>query len=107
MRLLRSFVGFFAFTVGSLGVSLSVAGEDGTELGTQVFGQCQSCHEIGKDAVNRVGPHLNGVINRTIGGVPDFQYSDALAAAGQQGQTWDEMTLAQWQQSLIARTGMP
>lgn len=45
--------------------------------GERVFGKCRSCHKL--DGANGVGPHLDGVVDRDIGGVDGFAYSDALA----------------------------
>jgi cytochrome c len=92
MSLLRWFFGLIALTT----FTPAIAGQDEVELGTKVFVQCQSCHEIGKDAGNGVGPELNGIVNRTIGSVAGFDYSDALADAGKRGETWDKKKLAQF-----------
>lgn len=48
--------------------------------GERVFKKCAACHKVnGEDAT---GPHLNGVIDRAIGGVGGFNYSGALNAVG-------------------------
>ena len=44
--------------------------------GEKVFGKCKSCHKI--DGTNATGPHLNGVVGRQPGTVPDFGYSEAM-----------------------------
>jgi len=62
--------------------------------GEKVFRQCQACHQVGDGAKNRVGPQLNGVMGRTIGGVEDFRYSKTMAAMGEEGQVWDEESMA-------------
>lgn len=46
--------------------------------GEAVFKKCGSCHKL--DGSNAVGPHLNGVVGRNHGSVPDFAYSEAMAA---------------------------
>jgi cytochrome c len=61
--------------------------------GEQVFGQCRACHQIGDNAKNSVGPHLNGVIGRKAGGVPDYSYS---AANRNSGVAWDEATFTEY-----------
>ena len=38
-------------------------------LGAAVFKKCQSCHQVGDRAKNRVGPQLNDIIGRTAGGL--------------------------------------
>jgi len=62
--------------------------------GEKVFRQCKACHQVGDGAKNRVGPQLNGVMGRTIGGVEDFRYSKTMAAMGEEGQVWDEESMA-------------
>lgn len=48
------------------------------EAGAKVFRKCQACHAVGEDAKNKVGPILNGIVDRQVATVPDFDYSDAL-----------------------------
>jgi cytochrome c len=48
--------------------------------GEGIFKKCAACHKI--DNTNAVGPHLNGVVGRPVGSLPDFTYSDAMAAHG-------------------------
>ena len=46
--------------------------------GERLFRQCSSCHRL--DGSNATGPHLDGVVGRAIASVPDYAYSDAMAA---------------------------
>lgn len=55
--------------------------------------QCSACHRIGPDAVNRVGPHLNGLYGRRAGAVEGFSYSKSMARMGSDGLTWTLETL--------------
>ena len=55
--------------------------------------QCSACHRIGPDAVNRVGPQLNGLYGRRAGSEPDFSYSKSMARMGSDGLTWTLETL--------------
>jgi cytochrome c len=41
------------------------------------FRQCQACHKL--DGTDGTGPHLNGVVDRDIGSIAGFAYSDTLA----------------------------
>ena len=50
------------------------------EAGKKVFRRCSACHQVGPDAENRVGPHLNGVVGRNHAAVAGFAYSEAMAA---------------------------
>jgi cytochrome c len=52
--------------------------------------RCGGCHQIDG---NRAGPAHRGLIGRRAGSAPDYQYSDALAAAGF---TWDDRHLDAW-----------
>lgn len=49
--------------------------------GEKVFNKCKSCHKL-EDGANGTGPHLFGVVNRSIGGVDGFGYSSAAAGFG-------------------------
>ncbi len=62
------------------------------EAGAKVFRKCQACHAVGADAKNKVGPVLNGVVDRAVASAPDFDYSDALSAMSDQ--TWTPENLA-------------
>ncbi|MBN8633234.1 MAG: cytochrome c family protein [Rhodobacterales bacterium] len=52
--------------------------------GEAVFKKCGSCHKL--DGTNAVGPHLNGVEGRNHAALPDFAYSEAMAAKS--GEPW-------------------
>lgn len=67
--------------------------EGDAEAGEKVFRKCAACHQLGPDAENRVGPHLNGIHGRVAGTVGDFAYSDAMVRAGKDGLTWSDRTL--------------
>jgi cytochrome c len=58
--------------------------------GEQVFKQCMTCHRIGPDAKNMVGPVLTGVIGRQSGTAPGFAYSPLNKAAGEAGLVWTD-----------------
>jgi len=55
--------------------------------GEAVAGQCAGCHTLNEGGPAVVGPNLFGIVGRTIGAA-DFNYSDALAALGADGETW-------------------
>ncbi len=48
--------------------------------GETIFRRCAACHKV--DGSNAVGPHLDGVVGRPAGSVPDFSYSSAMASHG-------------------------
>ncbi|MEX1660857.1 cytochrome c family protein [uncultured Thioclava sp.] len=57
-----------------------VLGDGDAGKGAKVFGKCKACHSV--EGKNGVGPHLDGVINRAVGSVADFNYSDAMKSHG-------------------------
>lgn len=81
--------------LGALGLAIiclagpATAAEIGdAERGAELFRQCQSCHAIGPEAENQVGPHLNEVFGRKAGAVAGFRYSRAMARASADGLVW-------------------
>jgi len=64
------------------------------ERGQKIYAQCQMCHQVGKGATHRVGPHLNGLFGRKAGGMEDYRrYSPGLVRAGADGMVWTFETL--------------
>ena len=64
--------------------------------GEQVFKQCMTCHRIGPDAKNLVGPALTGVIGRQSGTAPGFAYSALNKSAGENGLVWSDDLIMQY-----------
>jgi cytochrome c len=54
------------------------------------FAICAACHESTAGAKPSLGPNLFGVGGRKAGGVPDYDYSDAIKKSGI---TWTADTL--------------
>jgi cytochrome c len=50
--------------------------------GEKQFLVCRACHQIGPGAKIAVGPVLNGVIGRTAGTYPGYEYSEANKNSG-------------------------
>ena len=63
------------------------------ERGQNVFKKCRACHQIGPDADNKIGPHLNGIFGRMAASLDDFRYSKAFERAGSKGLEWHIDTL--------------
>ncbi|WP_425099701.1 c-type cytochrome [Tropicibacter sp. S64] len=57
--------------------------------GALVFRHCSGCHQIGPEAENRAGPHLNNIFGRRAGDVEGFRYSKAMERAHSDGMVWD------------------
>jgi cytochrome c len=67
------------------------AQEGDPEAGQRVFNQCRACHQVGENARNAVGPHLNGLFGREAGGLEDYSYSRAFDGLDK---VWDEENFA-------------
>jgi cytochrome c len=61
-------------------VEMVALGDGDAGKGEKVFKKCAACHKV--DGKNGVGPHLDGVINRPVASVADFNYSDAMKSHG-------------------------
>lgn len=79
------------------------------ERGAANWDKCRGCHQVGPEAVNRIGPQLNGIFGRPAAAVPEFFYSDAMRRAGADGLTWTLETLDRYienPKSLVSGTRM-
>ncbi len=79
-----------------VGIASSSSADDigNAEKGREIFQKCAACHQIGQDAKNRVGPHLNSLFGRAAGGVVDYtKYSKGMSRAGADGLKWDLASL--------------
>jgi cytochrome c len=74
----------------------AVASAQDAEAGKKVFTKCAPCHAIGPGAKNKVGPELNGILDRAAASVEGFAYSDALKKSGLK---WDDANLHKWLES--------
>jgi cytochrome c len=63
------------------------------EKGEHVFAICRACHSIGPNAVNMLGPELNGIDGRHSGSVLGYPYSDANKKSGI---VWNEASFKQY-----------
>ena len=105
-RLLREGCRAAACLALMLAAGTAVADGD-PSAGKRVFARCQSCHQVGPNARNLVGPELNGVIGRTSGTAPGYAYSPALKQAAI---AWDHDSIAAYlanPQAIAKGTRMP
>ncbi len=71
-------------------IGLEPAIADGhAEEGARLFRRCASCHEVGPDARNKVGPQLNEIMGRVAASAEGFRYSRALTTMADDGLVWD------------------
>ncbi|MDJ0822485.1 MAG: c-type cytochrome [Paracoccaceae bacterium] len=86
----RIFSGLLALALSGPALADETAEQIGdAERGAIVYKKCSGCHQVGPDAVNRTGPHLNGVFDRKAGAIEGFFYSKSLMRAAADGLIWD------------------
>jgi cytochrome c len=74
-----------------------------------IFGTCTGCHEVGKGAEDRIGPHLNGIFGRRAAAHDEYPYSKAMQRAGNDGLVWTLETLDAYLENpraLVSKTRM-
>ncbi|WP_417669754.1 c-type cytochrome [Roseibium sp.] len=86
-RILASFLSLAALH------TTASASEPDIAAGEKAFKACKSCHQVGTNAANGIGPHLDGLFGRIAGSLPGFKYSSAMKAKGENGLLWNEETL--------------
>jgi cytochrome c len=69
--------------------------EGDAAAGKKVFNKCMACHDA-KAEKNKVGPHLVGVIGRTLGAVEGYNYSAQMKELGAGGMVWDDANLTSY-----------
>ncbi len=87
--MIRQFAIASAFFCASTGMSMA----QDAAAGEKVFAQCKTCHQVGENAKNVVGPTLNGLFGRPAGSVAGYAYSEANKKSGL---TWDEATFREY-----------
>lgn len=78
--------------LGTANIGQADVGGD-PENGQDLYRQCSGCHEIGKGAVDRIGPHLNNIFDRPAGAAEGFRYSAGMQRAASGGLVWTFETL--------------
>ena len=71
-------------------VNASALAED---AGAPLFEPCRACHSLDPSERGGPGPNLAGLLGRTIGGDPAFDYSPVLRKARDQRLVWDAARL--------------
>jgi len=79
------------FAIAATFAQAEVGGDP--DRGESLYRQCSSCHQVGADAKDRVGPHLNGIFDRAAAQSDGFRYSPGLQRAATNGLIWDFETL--------------
>ncbi|GAA5066856.1 c-type cytochrome [Roseibacterium beibuensis] len=65
-----------------------VLAEGDPERGRELYRPCAACHMIGDGAINRIGPHLDGIVGRPAAVAMGYRYSEALIDAASEGLVW-------------------
>lgn len=68
---------------------LSSASAQDVAAGERSFRKCSVCHAVGPDALNKVGPALNGLDGRKSGTIDGYNYTEANKNAAI---VWNEAT---------------
>ena len=79
------------------------------EAGSVVFGKCKGCHQVGPEAQDKIGPHLNGIFGRRAGANAGFFYSQSMQRMGNDGLIWTVETLDAYienPRALVSKTRM-
>lgn len=82
--------------LGIAALGATALAEGNAENGETIFRKCRTCHDVGPNARNKVGPHLNNVIGRKAASLEDYKYSPAFKVLGEKGVVWDESTLLKY-----------
>jgi cytochrome c len=91
---MRTFFLLLCVLTASMGQAVTnKAWAQSAEAGERVYGQCRSCHQVGENAKNLVGPELNGLFGRKSGAVVGYSYTDANKNSNI---TWDEATFREY-----------
>jgi cytochrome c len=72
---------------------LAAAPAAADDAGERLFAPCRACHSLEPAERGLPGPNLTGLIGRSIGGDPAFDYSPVLRKARDDGLRWDAARL--------------
>lgn len=76
--------------------TLAAPSQDDVLLGKRLFLRCAACHAVWLQAPAKVGPNLQGIVERKTGSVARYSYSPAMRQANL---VWNEAALDRWLQS--------
>ncbi len=78
-----------ALAIAGIGSALAQSGAGDPMRGKSVYARCAACHDLNTGAT-RLGPSLKGVMGRTSGTMPNFNYSQAIK---DKATVWNPATL--------------
>ena len=76
------------FWMAATALMVAAGGARAQPCNTAAFEPCQACHALSRDAGQKPGPQLVGLVGRPVAGDPAFDYSPALRAARDKGDLW-------------------
>lgn len=94
MKLKHIIIGMAVAMFASFGTAQAQDGDPAK--GKDVFKKCVSCHRVGPNVKNSVGPILNGIVGKPAAQIEGYKYSDAMKNAAAAGLVWDEATLHEY-----------
>jgi cytochrome c len=80
-------------------LTLPAMAQDDDGNGEAQFRRCLPCHAVGEGAANKVGPQLNGIVDSMVASLPEYNYSQTLTDAGNEGLEWDRQLLTRYLKS--------
>ncbi len=84
----------FAVAALALGACAAARAESAVDPGARAFQKCFACHSVDPAERGLPGPNLGGVVGRPAAALDDYDYSEAMIAAGRTGKlVWSEATL--------------
>jgi cytochrome c len=83
-----------ALALASLGAGTARADGDAAKGRTAFIRQCAICHTVEKGGPNRLGPNLFGIVGKTAGTAPGFDYTNAFKNRAKW--EWTEDALGSW-----------
>ena len=75
--------------IAGVGSALAQGAAGDPVRGKSVYARCAACHDLNTGAT-RLGPSLKGVVGRTSGTMPNFNYSQAIK---DKAVVWDAASL--------------
>lgn len=90
MKFLTNVLAWAIFAAG-----IGQAAAQDVDAGKKLFARCVACHNIDNTA-NKMGPHLQGILDRPAASVEGFKYSPAMTEAADAGLVWDEASLREY-----------
>lgn len=100
--------GCFGVTVAAFLLAGPALADGDAAKGEKVFKKCMACHAI-NDTSNKTGPHLVGIVGRSVASVEGYKYSEDMKAYAAVNTAWEEAALLAYieaPKTVVAKTKM-